>query len=395
MRVLMTTVPALGHFHPMVPLGRALAEKGHDVAFVSSPSFCETIRAEGFEALPGGLDWEESRVEEAFPDFRDIPTFGFENLAWWINRVFAGAAGEAMVPDLLSASRSWKADVIVHDATDFAAPIVGELTGIPHAVFYWPLRIPSDDPGALYREPWNALRRSHDLPEDPQGEAIRRYLVLDLVPPGYQHPATEPAPTGHPIAPLLFDNHGDEELPAWIPKECARPLVYATLGTVFNRTPGLLQQIIDTLAQEEISLVATVGHEQDPASFGSQPENVYIEHYVPQTLLFPECAAVVTHGGYNTVMTALANGLPMVITPISADQLFHAVRCAELGVALVVDPANFDADALRSAVRRVLEEPSFRAAAAGMRDEIEALPKIEHGVSLIERLAREKAPLLA
>jgi UDP:flavonoid glycosyltransferase YjiC (YdhE family) len=302
-----------------------------------------------------------------------------------------------MVPDLVAHVRRWQADVLVHDIIDFAAPIAGELTETPYAGFNWSLRLPGGAGNALYRDEWEALRRTHGLPSDPDGQALWRFLILDFVPPGYQIADTVPAPTGHPISPLLFDHHGEHPLPAWVSElgAGARPTVYATLGTVFNRTPGLLQKIIDSLADEDISLVVTVGSNQDPESFGPQPENVHIERYIPQTALFPSCAAVVTHGGYNTVMTALAHGLPMVITPISADQIFHSTRCAELGAALVVEPAELDAEQLRQALRRLLKEPGFRKAAGGMRAEIESLPGIERGVELIEELAEARTPRLA
>jgi len=38
MRVLFTTHPAAGHFHPQVPLAEALVAAGHEVAFACSPA---------------------------------------------------------------------------------------------------------------------------------------------------------------------------------------------------------------------------------------------------------------------------------------------------------------------------------------------------------------------
>ena len=37
MRVLFTTQPGAGHFHPLVPLAQALRDVGHDVAFAGAP----------------------------------------------------------------------------------------------------------------------------------------------------------------------------------------------------------------------------------------------------------------------------------------------------------------------------------------------------------------------
>ena len=105
------------------------------------------------------------------------------------------------------------------------------------------------------------------------------------------------------------------------------------MGTVFNQVPGILEAILEGLRDEPITLIMTTGRDQDPAAFGPQPPNVHLERYVPQSLLFPRCDLVVTHGGSGTVMTALDHGLPMVIVPVSADQPDNARRCEQLGVA--------------------------------------------------------------
>jgi len=49
-------------------------------------------------------------------------------------------------------------------------------------------------------------------------------------------------------------------------------------------------------------------------------------------------------------------------------------RVEELGAGVVLDPLTATADDIAAAVRRVLEEPSFAAAAARLRDEFRALP---------------------
>jgi len=70
---------------------------------------------------------------------------------------------------------------------------------------------------------------------------------------------------------------------------------------------------------------------------GARPANVQIERYVPQKHLLPHCQLVVSHGGSDSVLGALAHGLPMVLLPIGADQPLNAVRCHALGVARVLD----------------------------------------------------------
>jgi UDP:flavonoid glycosyltransferase YjiC (YdhE family) len=73
---------------------------------------------------------------------------------------------------------------------------------------------------------------------------------------------------------------------------------------------------------------------------------------------------VVTHGGHNTVCESLANGLPLVVTPIRDDQPVVANQVVASGAGLRLRFGRLAPAALRSAVERVLGEPSFREAAS-------------------------------
>ena len=86
------------------------------------------------------------------------------------------------------------------------------------------------------------------------------------------------------------------------------------------------------------------------------------------------------------MLDALAHGLPSVLLPMGADQPLNAARCEELGVALVLDAMRATPGDVRKAVAAVLEDPSYRAAAERVRDEIRALPGPNHAVRLLERL---------
>lgn len=393
MRVLFTTHPAAGHFHPQVPLAHALVAAGHEVAFACSPAYRPTIEAVGFRCLPAGVDWLEAEIEEAFPPLRDLP-LGPEWDRWILTHVFTGEATEALTRDVLAIARDWPADLIVRDGVEFGGCLAAEVLGIPHAIggFY-----PFGPPGmfnAVFGTALAALRETFDLPPDPETRMPHRYLGLAYTIPSFVGAWQEVAPTVHFLCPLPFDSSGDEHLPSWVRELPNRPTVYASLGTIVNRSPGILAAIIAGLRDEPINLIVTVGRNQDPADFGPQPPNVHIERYVPQTLLLQYCDLVVTHGGFNTVQAALSNGLPMVVMPIAADQFLNAQSCADVGVGRVVGPEERTPAAIRAAVRDVLADPTCRATAERLRDEMAALPGPEHAVQLLEQLATEKQPLL-
>lgn len=57
--------------------------------------------------------------------------------------------------------------------------------------------------------------------------------------------------------------------------------------------------------------------------------------------------------------------------------------------------AGDDADLVREAASDVLADPTYRRSAERMQDEIAALPGPDHAVTLLERLATERQPLLS
>lgn len=306
-----------------------------------------------------------------------------EQAVFMVREIFAGSAAELALPDVLAIGRTWKPAAVVRENLEFTGFLMAEALNLPHAVVQvtaW--RLPLH---VLAAEALDRVRVRHGLAFDLDPASMFRHLLLIPRPAGFLDQATLPA-SAHIIQPLIFDQSGEERLPAWSDGLPEQPLVFATLGTVFNHAPGVLNSIIAGLGDEAITLVLTTGRDLDPASLGSPPANVHVERYIPQTLLFPRCDAVVTHGGSGTVMAALRYGLPMVIIPIAADQPDNAQRCAEMGVARVIGPASRTPEMIREATLEVLENREYRINAERFRDEIASLPGVEYAAGLIQQL---------
>jgi MGT family glycosyltransferase len=123
-----------------------------------------------------------------------------------------------------------------------------------------------------------------------------------------------------------------------------------------------------------VPVVATTGRQVDPAELGRQPPHVRVQRWIPQAELLPWCRAVVSQGGSGIAMGALSHGLPSVLLPIGADQPHTAAVLEEHGAALVLDPITATSNDVAAAVRTVLEDPAYTAAARRLRDEIRSLP---------------------
>jgi MGT family glycosyltransferase len=212
---------------------------------------------------------------------------------------------------------------------------------------------------------------------------LQRHLVLSPFPHSLRDPAAPLPATGR-----LFRDDGLSTAPA---RPRAEPVVYFTLGTVFNLECGdLFARVLAGLRELPVSVVATLGDQIDPDDLGPQPATIRIERYVPQSLVLPRCSAVVCHGGSGSVLGALAHGLPLVVIPMGADQPLNAARCEALGVGRVLDALRSPPDDIRAAVAGVLDEPRYRGAAERVRDEIATLAPASHAVALLERLARTR-----
>ena len=385
MRILCTFAGGNGHFEPLVPIARAAEAAGHTVAFAGQPAMCPTVEAAGFAVFSTGGATLRSAAQRTALLKLDVEE---EDRA--LRESFADRVARARAAALLALCGEWQPDMILCDEIDFGAVVAAERLGLPHTTVLV-IAAGSFVRRSLVAEPLNRLRAEHGLPPDPDLAMLSRYLVLSPFPPSYRDPAFPLPATAHSIRPLTRGAAGNDPAPAWITQLSGAPTVYFTLGTVFNLESGdLFTRVLAGLRDLPINVIATVGREIDPAEFGPQPANIHIERFIPQLVLLPHCAAVVSHGGSGSVIGALTHGLPMVLLPMGADQPLNAARCADLGIARALDAVEATPETVRAAVATVLTDPSYRRAAERLRDEIAALPGPAHAVVLLERLAAEQ-----
>lgn len=387
MKFLFTTQPGYGHFYPLVPLAEAAQRVGHEVFFASSAPFCPSVEDAGFKALPAGLAWTEAEIERVFPGLaRPTAAFGWQEVARWLNEVWAGPAPRAMTPDLVGLVKEETPDLLVHEQWELGGALAGELTGLPHVMHSQGLLMPPSLWQKLAGPALAGLRHQLGLPDDPSLSWVHRYCYLDDVPPSLQVPYTLPADKVQHYR-SIHRGSGRDAPPPWIGELPPWPTVYASMGTVFNRVPQIFDAILEGLATEQVNLVLAVGPSVDPRRFGPQPENVRIERFVPQVAILRQCDVAITHGGYNTVAEALREGVPMLLIPQGVDQPVNAERCVRRGVGLRLSAGEATPSAIRSSVRQLIEDPRYRTSAEQMQEEMEAMPPIEVAVERLERLA--------
>jgi len=177
-----------------------------------------------------------------------------------------------------------------------------------------------------------------------------------------------------------------ETQPLWLDALRGSPIVYITLGTVYNHNLDVFTALLEGLRDEALNIVVTVGKQNDPAALGRQPSNVHVRQYIPQELLLPHCAAVATHGGAGSTLGALAFGLPLLVVPQGADHFYNADRVVAAGAGVQLMPDRLTADSARVAIRLLLRDGTFRDAAQRVKIELDAMPDPREAVETLERL---------
>ena len=122
MRVLVTTHPLSGHFHPLLPIARALRSAGHEVAFATAPDFAPVVERLGFAALPAGRPWEGD-PELAALRVELLGHLGPDSPALALRRLFIGWAARHALADLQGLMRAQRPEILLHEVSEFAGPL--------------------------------------------------------------------------------------------------------------------------------------------------------------------------------------------------------------------------------------------------------------------------------
>lgn len=380
MRVLFSTQPAIGHLRPLVPLARALAARGDEVHVACAKSFVPEVERFGLRAVSAGFDFTIGSASAAFPD---MPPAGPARMPWMIP-FWCKRTALAMVPDLERLVDELRPDLLVREYLEYGAAFVGERRGIVHVVAgpVWFRGEPTVESSLAEACVELGLPPERAL-EIPFAHATYAAMPPEWVAPDEstprnvryvrpEGPTTRRTATSSPWADLGRDDV---------------PVVHLTLGTTeANRTPGLYRLLIDAMKTEPLRLVVSMGRAFDPEEVGPPTPNVKVERYVDHAELLPFCNLVVSNGGYGTLMAALEHGLPSLVVPIQADQPRNARRCVDLGFAEALPRAEWNVDAIRSAIRKLLSDTRYAESARRLKNSISKLPRVEDWIGELPRL---------
>ena len=387
MRVLLTGLPIRSHLVPaLVPLAKTLRRLGHEVAIATGGWVAADLERLGIPVLvlPDVLAPEEVGAT--------LPPAILQKMRQWRPEVsgplavpvFKDAMTAAFAANLLDATKTWRPDLIVRETNEYGGYLAADVLGVPLAVVDIAPLITALVPDLTDR--LNVLR--DDLGLDAIDSLTPAYgqLTAGLLPEPW-YPSVTPAhrfyrlpePADLPLDPAIA------ELPA------DAPLVLTSfgsnLGMLLSPESELLPIAVDALGSLPVRAVVALGSDEAVASWtGPRPSNVHLAPFVQQRLLLGACDAFLTHAGFSGVREALSAGVPMAALPLFSDQPENASRVDELGLGVQVDAAGLTPETLGAALKRVLDEPSYRLAARGFQRRILGLPTLDAFAGDLEAL---------
>ena len=215
---------------------------------------------------------------------------------------------------------------------------------------------------AAHARPLNVVRERHALPRLPadvryaytDGELtlyadLAELIPLSNAPPSHQH-----------LGPV--DWSPALELPRWWPElPDGRSIIYVNLGS--SGRSDLIPRIVAALADQlSPTLIATAGH---PLELAKTP-NVYVEPYLDGAQAARRASVVICNGGSPAAQQALINGAPVLGLPSNLDQFLNMSYVERAGAGILCRADTAVVPAIRHAVRRLVDEPAFRAKATSI-----------------------------
>lgn len=365
MRVLAVSTPGAGHLTPMVPIIGAFLAGGDEVVVASGPEAEPIVEKTGARFALAGRSQADYMARLATRT-RGFPGDGLAAeriMHYFLPRAFAEIGVDEMIDDVLRHGQALRPDLVLFEAFALAGPLAAELLGV-HAVAHMFGPLPPLDAVELANDAVSPIWRAYGC-DVPGWAGMYRRLTIQICPPMLER-------THVPVGETL--QLRPVPLPVTPPVVSERPVVYATFGTIFNTNLDLFRVTLGALADEPVTVVMTVGRDQDPMQLAPFPANARVERFIPQAELLPSCSAIVHHGGAGTTFGALAHGVPQVIVPQGADNYVHAEMCQDASTAIALQPEEFNATNLVAAVRQVIGTADHAEASRRCAEEIANMP---------------------
>ena len=350
MKVLFTSVPAVGHLIPLLSLARAAHAAGDDVVILAAGELRPLVGDLAFRELPPGIEGLLARNQELTSD--DVMGFQIDDpadrfLASTI-AMFSSTRVDTSFDEAVRITAEEAPDLVVVDRGDYLGPVVASHFGIPWLFVDHSPATPVD---SLLEEAMQTAASGLGVTVTPQIATVRQW-------PEWLGATQEwPGESIDAQAGTFGETTVDPGTPT--PDVRPGPVVLVTLGTVVDDL-DLLRAAVEAVRGAGATAIVSTGllPVETPAEFDD--EQVRVHPFTPIAQLLEGADAVVAAGGSGTTLAALSRGLPIAFVPRIANQPIVAATVEQVGAGVVCA----DVTELPDAVTAILQDERLRRKAA-------------------------------
>lgn len=387
LKVVMLVVGTRGDVQPFLAVAKKLQEFGHRVRLATHANFRNFVKSNGIDFFPLGGD---PRVLAGYMA-RNKGLLSSSPGDISIQRKQLKAIIESLLPACTEpdtdTAEPFRAQAIIANPPAYGHTHVAEALGVPlHIFFTMPWTPTYEFPHPLARVPQSAgYWLSYIIVDLVVWWTIRGYInnfrkkKLKLAPIAYfsmYYGSISHLPTGYMWSPHVVPKPND-----WGPQVDVVGYCFLNLGSKYQPAKDFVQWIQrgskpiyigfgsmpleDSKKTTDVVLEALKNTGQrgiidrgwgDLGTYPDIPDNVYLLQDCPHDWLFPQCSAVVHHGGAGTTATGLRAGCPTTIVPFFGDQIFWGDRIHKKGLGPAPIPISLlTVDILSDAIRFMLQ----------------------------------------
>ncbi len=398
-KALLFNVPGHGHVNPTLPLVAELVRRGHRITYFVTEGFRAAVEA------AGAAFCAYNTIHDDYFDARGLSGSVPQRVAL----ALITTSGE-ILPELLDIARTEEPDYILFDGMCPWGNLVARILNLPAiaSLSLSPMNAPP--PRAMLKifplilpvifrdfgkgleaiKQARALTKQYNLP--PFGFAGILNNLGDIsisYTSTYFQPFANTVPdTVRFVGWTLRETPTNESFP--FEQVQGRKLIYVSLGTLNNDDAAFFRMCIEALAGSDDFVIMSTGKRISPESFGTLPENVSIQAWVPQTEVLRRAALFITHGGLNSLHDGLYCGVPLLLVPQQVEQLMNAMRVVELGAGLMLKKGQVSVHTIRDSAARPLTESQFAVSASRIGDTFRAAGGVRRAADEIEELLRKR-----
>lgn len=115
-----------------------------------------------------------------------------------------------------------------------------------------------------------------------------------------------------------------------------KKIIYISSGSIMGHSAIYYMKFISNLKQFGYGIVVSCRREIEILKKWvldkGYSDFVYLSDWIPQKFVLKYCALFITHGGNNSIMEAIYNGVPMLVTPTSSEQRINGLIVEEKGM---------------------------------------------------------------